>query len=467
MPPMLRELARAVRSKELSARELVARALDRIERLDHGVNAVVGTRPDQAMDEARALDELLAAGEDPGPLAGLPCLIKDIEDLKGMRTTCGSALFADAPAASRDGLMASRLRAAGAIPIGKTNTPEFAAEGFTGNLVFGVTRNPWAPDWSPGGSSGGSGAALAAGMAAIATATDTGGSIRIPAAFCGLVGLKPTNGVVGRDPALWWPDLTTCGPLGVSVDDVRLLLDVEAGPVPGDPTALPARRPETARMPRAVLAAPRFTPWGPLPAGVSEAFDLACRHLESDLGLSVEPLDPERIFRSGNPDLDWFVLCGAELVAWLGRETVEREMERLSPTTQGFLQDGLRVSIDDYLAARARRFAYVRELDEILNDDVVIASPTLASEGWLAEGPRPGFQELGPGAEVYNCAVQNVTGHPAVSVPSGVLGNGIPFGLQLTGPRFADDLLLDLAAAWETAHPWPRVAPGYRPFDED
>jgi Asp-tRNA(Asn)/Glu-tRNA(Gln) amidotransferase A subunit family amidase len=467
MPSMLRELAHAVRSKELSARELVARALDRIERLDHGVNAVVDTRPEEAVEEARALDERVAAGDDPGPLAGIPCLIKDIEDLKGMRTTHGSVLFADAPPAARDGLIASRLRAAGAIPVGKTNTPELAAEGFTGNLVFGVTRNPWAPDWSPGGSSGGSGAAIAAGMVAIATATDTGGSVRIPAAFCGLVGLKPTNGVIGRDPALWWPDLTTSGPLGVSVDDVGLLLEVESGPVPGDPTALPEPRPPKAGMPRAVLATPRFTPWGPLPAEVSEAFDLACRRLEQELGLSVEPLEPEGIFRAGNPDLDWFVLCAPELVAWLGREIVERELERFSPTTRSFLEEGLHVSIDDYLAARARRFEYVREFDELVGDDVVIASPTVAAEGWLAEGPRPGFEELGPGADVYNCAVQNITGHPAISVPAGVLRNGVPFGLQFTGPRFADGLLLDLAAAWETASPWPSAAPGHRPFDED
>src|SRR3990170_3973807 len=248
---MLRELADAVRTRRVSARELVERCLSRIERLDPGLNAVVALRGPQALAEAAALDERTARGEDLGPLGGVPFLVKDIEDLTGLPTTYGSLLFRDAPPAIRDGLIPSRLRSAGAVPIGKTNTPEFAAEGFTSNLLFGTTRDPWGPEWSPGGSSGGSGAAIAAGLAPIATATDTGGSIRIPAAFCGLAGIKPTNGVIGRDLRLWWQDLTTCGPLAPDIDDLRLLLLVEAGPVAGDPTALPAWRPEPVAMPPA------------------------------------------------------------------------------------------------------------------------------------------------------------------------------------------------------------------------
>ena len=243
-PAVLRELADAVRTRRVAARELAALALERIERFDPGIGAVVGLRAEEALAEAAATDERAANGDDPGPLGGVPCLIKDIEDLRGMSTTFGSLLFRDAPPAERDSLIASRLRAAGAIPVGKANTPEFATEGFTANLLFGATRNPWAQDWSPGGSSGGSGAAVAAGMVPIATATDTGGSIRIPAAFCGLAGIKPTNGLL-RDPALCWPDLTTCGQLAVSVDDLRLLLEVEAGPDGATPGR--SRRPTSAR----------------------------------------------------------------------------------------------------------------------------------------------------------------------------------------------------------------------------
>ncbi len=462
---VLAELARAVRTRRVASRELVALALERIEQLDADLGSVVALRAEEALAEASALDERVAAGEDPGPLAGVPFLVKDVEDLAGMRTTWGSLLLEDAPPAARDGLVPRRLRAAGAIPIGKTNAPEFATEGFTSNLLFGTTRNPWARDWSPGGSSGGSGAAVAAGLAPIGTATDGGGSIRIPSAFCGLVGIKPTNGVIARDPIPPWIDLSTDGPLATTVDDLRLLLEVEAGPEPGDPTAQPSWRPAPGGMPRRVIAAPRFTPWGPLPVPVRELFERALEGIERELGLPVEPVEPEAIFRSGNPDTDWFVLCPAEHVALLGREVVERNLDRMHPTTQTFMRQGLETTIEQYLAARRRRFDYVRELDELLGADAVIATPTLASEGWLAEGRMPGAGELGVPAEVYNTAVQNLTGHPAISLPAGRSASGVPFGLQITAPRFRDDLLLEVAGAWERARPWPRAADGYEPFE--
>ena len=230
----------AIESRHVSAEEVVRLALDRIDRLNPALNAVIALRADEAIAEARAIDARKHPSAELGPLAGVPLLVKDLEDVAGMRTTQGSVVFADAPLAAGDGLVPARLRAAGAIVVGKTNLPEFASEGFTSNLLFGTTRNPWALDWSPGGSSGGSAAALASGMALIATATDGGGSIRIPAAFCGLVGIKPTNGVIGRRPIPDWIDFSTDGPFATTVADLRLLLSIESGPVPGDPTALPA-----------------------------------------------------------------------------------------------------------------------------------------------------------------------------------------------------------------------------------
>jgi amidase/aspartyl-tRNA(Asn)/glutamyl-tRNA(Gln) amidotransferase subunit A len=460
----LAELASAARDRRVSSRELVELALSRIERANGELNAVVGTRPEQALAEAASLDERVARGEDAGALAGVPFLVKDIEDLTGMQTTFGSLLFADAPPASRDGLVPRRLRAVGAIAVGKTNAPEFATDGFTANLLFGITRNPWAPKWSPGGSSGGSGAAMAAGLVPIATATDGGGSIRIPAALCGLVGLKPTNGVIARDPIPSWLDFSTDGPLAASVEDLRLLLRLEAGPEPGDPTALPEWRLGPGGMPSRIVATPRFTPWGPLPDAVADAFGSALAALERDLGLPIEPIEPERLFPSGNPDTDWFVLCTAEHVAHLGRGFVESNIERMHPTTQDFMRQGLGCTMEEYLDARRRRFEYVRALDELVGSDVIVASPTVASEGWLADGRMPGAEAPGVPADVYNTSVQNLTGHPAVSVPAGTCSNGVPFGLQLTGPRFRDDLVLALAEAWERAHPWPRVAEGYEPF---
>jgi Asp-tRNA(Asn)/Glu-tRNA(Gln) amidotransferase A subunit family amidase len=452
---VLRDLADAVRARRVGARELVALALERIDRLDPGIGAVVALRADRATAEATAIDERVTVGNDPGPLAGIPCLIKDIEDLEGMPTTHGSLLFRDAPPAERDGLIASRLRAAGAIPVGKANTPEFAAQGFTANRLFGATRNPWAPEWSPGGSSGGSGAAVIAGMVPIATATDTGGSIRIPAAFCGLAGIKPTNGLVDRDPSLCWPELTTCGPLAPTVDDLRLLLEVEADSDDLGPGGLPSR----------VLAMPRFFPWGPLPDSVQAAFHTAVSPLESDLGLRVEQVEPDAVIRSGNPDADWAVWTAPELVEWLGRERAEESLSLLYPSTRRFLGFGFGVSTEDYQAVRERARGYRRELEAVLRDDTVIVTPTLTEEGWLADGRMPGAEEPGTPPEVYNTNVQNLTGLPAVTVPAGRMPNGVPFGIQFTGPPWSDRRLLDLAEAWERARPWPRAADGYEPFE--
>ena len=450
-----------------TAEQAVVAALDLIDRHNPRLNAVVALRADLALAEARDLDARLRAGEPAGPLAGVPVLVKDLEDVAGMRTTQGSFLFADASPAEADGLVPSRLRRAGAIVVGKTNLPEFATEGYTSNLVFGTTRNPWTLDWSPGGSSGGSAAALAAGLAPIATATDGGGSIRIPAASCGLLGIKPTNGLIGRRPIPDWIDLSTDGPLATTVEDLRLLLSVEAGPIAGDPTALSAWAPTVARtLPPRALAAPRLVPWGPLPGPVATAFEQALAAFADALGVRVEPIEPEGVFRTGNLDEDWFVLATAEHVARLGRATVKANLERMHPAARAFMEQGLAIGIDEYLAARRRRFGYVRELDELLGDEGIVLTPTVATEGFPADGRlEPGGEPQMLPPDAFTTAVQNMTGHPAISLPAGRLRNGVPFGLMATAPRFRDDLLLGLAAAWEAAQPWPRIAPGYQPFE--
>jgi Asp-tRNA(Asn)/Glu-tRNA(Gln) amidotransferase A subunit family amidase len=459
-------LAGAVRTRRVSARHLVERVLERVSRLDGRLNAVVALRGDLALGEAQALDAQVAAGGDPGPLAGIPVLVKDLQDVAGMRTTQGSALFAEAPLAGRDGLTPSRLRAAGAIVVGKTNLPEFATEGYSANLIFGATRNPWGLEWSPGGSSGGSGAALAAGLAPVATATDGGGSVRIPAALCGLVGIKPTNGLIAREPIPDWIDYSTDGVLATTAADLRLLLAVQSGPAPGDPTALPWPPPRGPTRPGRLLATPRFAPWGGLPGAVQSAFDEAVAVFQELTGLPVEVLDPEKIFATGNPDTDWFVVTTAEHVCSLGRDVVKRNLDRVHPGARWFLEEGLRVTLDDYLAARRRRFGYVRELDEMLGEDGVVLSPTVAAQGWLADGRLFEGDQVGAlPADVYNTSLQNMTGHPALSLPACRLANGLPFGLQVTGPRFRDQMLLALASSWDEVRPWPKVADGYEPFD--
>ena len=461
-PGQLEALARAVRERRASAEELVQESLRRIEQA-RALNAVVALRPEEALADARALDAGLARGEPAGPLAGLPLLVKDIEDARGFPTTFGSLLFVDAPPAERDGVASARLRHAGAILLGKTNTPEFALFGHTANRLFGATRNPWNQEYSPGGSSGGSGAALAAGLVPLATATDVGGSIRIPAAACGLVGLKPSAGRVGRDPILATPDLNHMGPLATTVADARLLLSLLAGPVPGDPFSLPAVPVAPHRSPQRLLTTTRFAPAGSLPPGVESLFREAVGAVESALGLPVETLEPEQVLPSGFDPDDWSRIIGAEQAYALGRERIEREADRLDPDARQFLAFGLSVSTEDYAAARSRRYRYALELDTLLGEDGVLLTPTLTAAGWTPEGRTQDGETLP--WWFFNTEVANFTGHPAVSVPAGRSANGVPFGLQIIGPRFGDEVVLGVAAAFEAARPWPSVADGYKPFD--
>jgi Asp-tRNA(Asn)/Glu-tRNA(Gln) amidotransferase A subunit family amidase len=467
-PGQAARLASKVRAGKVSAQELVGESLRRIDG-SRDLNAVTGLRADGALADARAVDAAIARGDAVGPLAGLPLLVKDTEDIAGLPTTCGSLLRRNAGPAAHSSVVPGRLAASGALVIGKTNVSEFAFEAFTSNKLFGATRNPWAPAWSPGGSSGGSAAALAAGLVPLATATDGGGSIRIPASACGLAGLKPTQGIVARDHAPTWIDLSTAGPLASSVADLCLLLSLEAGPSPGDPTAQVSWRLGPLRMPRRVFAAPRVVDYGPIDPSTLELFTDAIRVLERDLRMPIEPLEPAMVFRSGNPDDDFFAIAGSELVGALGRATVERALAEqvLEPTFAEWIRVALDIDVDAYLAARRRVFGYVRELDALLLDESVLVSPTLTVPGWTPDGVVPGREAEAPGlpADVANTAAFNLAGAPALSVPLGRHANGVPFGLQIVGPRYREDLVLGLGAALEVARPWPRVADGYEAFE--
>jgi Asp-tRNA(Asn)/Glu-tRNA(Gln) amidotransferase A subunit family amidase len=453
-------LAARVRAGGASASELVASSLDRIQARDQELHAVVALRAEEALADAAEAD----AGAHIGPLAGLPLLVKDVEDVAGMRTTHGSVVHADAAPAGEDSLVVARLRAAGAIVVGKTNTPEFAFQGYTDNLLFGPTLNPWAPEWTPGGSSGGSAAALAAGMAPIVTGSDGGGSVRIPAAFCGLAGLKPTNGLIGRSPVPSWVDLSTSGPMATNVTDLALLLEVLKGPAAGDPNAHPAWSPRMGVWPRRALVAARLGPDGALPPGINTSFETAVLAFAHASGLMPETADLGPLFAVGDPDDDWFTICAVEELHAFGRERLDAETDRLSPVFRTVLEKAARIELDTYLDAKRRRFAYVRAMDELLGNDAVLLSPTMCVEGFPADGRLPGIDHAGTSAEAYNTQLANITGHPALSLPAGVSANGVPFGLQLMGPRFADDLVLTVGATWEAASPWPASAPGYDSF---
>jgi len=461
-PGAVSSIARAVRERRVSATAVVTASIERLEHAEV-LNVTAEKTYDEALREARRIDD---DGSVQGALLGVPTLIKDLEDLAGHPTRKGSVALRDAPPAQTNGVVPGRLIGAGAVVVGKSTLPEFAIEGYTANLLTGVTRNPWNLDYSPGGSSGGSAAALAAGLVGVATATDGGGSVRIPAALCGLVGLKPTNGVVGRWPAPDWIDYSTDGPLATSCDDLRLLFDVMRGPVAGDPTsppvALASQWPRHEGRPVQLFAAERTSPLGPLSRPVTALFHEAVGAFADRFDAPVKWLDAESFFADGDPDLDWFTVTSAEHVAALGRDWVREHMDEFHVATQEFLVTGLNVTIDEYLAARRRRYLYVRSLDELLSHDGLLLTPTVATEGWLADGRMNADSDVhGLAPEVYSTAVQNVTGNPALSVPFGYLPSGLPFGLQITAEHYHDYRLLDIAEVMEAAYPWVRTADGY------
>lgn len=462
-PGTLRTLAAAVRDRRVSASHVVGASIERL-RAHPNLNVLAHECFEGALRRAEEIDR---ADKPPtGPLCAVPTLIKDLDDVNGLPTTKGSRALLDSAPARRTGVVPERLVAAGALVVGKSTIPEFAIEGFTANLVTGVTRNPWNEELSPGGSSGGSAAALSAGLVAIATATDGGGSVRIPASLCGLVGLKPTNGVIGRWPAPDWIDYSTDGPFATTSDDLRLLFEVTRGPVAGDPTASPtlatSRWEHGHAAPTRLIAAERTSPFGPLPEEVTSLFADAVSALGERFNLPVTWMSPDEFFSSGDPDLDWFTVTAAEHVAVLGRSWVLAHRDDLHPATQEFLDAGLAVEIDEYLAARRRRYEYVRALDDILAGNAVLLTPSVASPGWCADGRlSPAHTNVALPPEVYSTALQNVTGHPALSVPFGRFASGLPFGLQLTAERYYDLELLDLAEVLEESFPWPRYAPGY------
>ncbi len=454
-------LARAVAEGRISATALVTASIERLERAGE-LNVLAETTYDEALEGAQQIDEGERAQ---GALLGVPTLVKDLEDLAGHPTRKGSLALRDAPPAAANGVVPGRLVAAGAVVVGKSTLPEFAIEGFTANLLTGITRNPWNLEYSTGGSSGGSAAALSAGLVGVATATDGGGSVRIPASLCGLVGLKPTNGVVGRWPAPDWIDYSTDGPFATSCDDLRLIFDVMRGPVGGDPTAPPRGSLDVAHQiegPLRLAAAERTSPLGPLPASVAQVFRDAVDAFADRFDAPVTWLEPSAFFLDGDPDLDWFTVTSAEHVAALGRQWVLEHMDEFHAATQEFLTTGLGVGIDDYVAARRRRYLYVRRLDELLDEGGVLLTPSVAAEGWLADGRMNEDAEVhGLAPEVYSTAVQNVTGHPAISIPFGHLPSGLPFGLQATAEHYHDLRLIDIAAVMEGSYPWARTAPGY------
>ena len=451
---MLEQLAQAVRDGAVSPVDLVEESFRRIDEANGALNAVVARRDDEVLTEA-------ATHGRTGPLAGLPLLVKDMARCAGWTTTFGSSLYADAPPDEFDDIVVARLRAAGAIVVGRSNTPAFGHAPFTTNDVFGPTRNPWNLERSPGGSSGGSAAALAAGLVPLATTSDGGGSVRIPSSACGLVGWKPTMGAVGRNVLPRWLEFSTQGVAGHTVADVVLQARVIMGTAPGDWLSVPAGTAEVEpSAPARVLACRSFR------AGVDPVVEAAYRSTLdalADGGIAIESVDAP----SSSSDLmDWFVMAAAELAQSLGE--YRDRWDGFEPSLRDQVLFGEAVTATDYLAAQRRRHELGARIDHLVGDDAVLALPTLNVQSWPPEGPVPVWLDSVKDPTIAtNTPELNASGHPAVSVPIGVDDVGVPFGLQIVGPRFRDGLALGLAQLLERVRPWPMVAPGYVPFDLD
>jgi Asp-tRNA(Asn)/Glu-tRNA(Gln) amidotransferase A subunit family amidase len=458
------DLAAAIRAGEVSPVEVFDATARRIEALNPRLNAFCTLGLDQARAAARAAAEAVARKADLGPLHGVPVAIKDDLLVAGLPCTEGSLLHADRQAV-HDDLAVQRLRGAGAIVLGKTNLPEFGHKGTTDNLLFGVTRNPWDVRCTPGGSSGGSAAAVAAGLAYLALGTDIGGSVRIPAALCGIVGHKPSLGRVPRiEPGFNLNLLDTTwviGPMARTVADAALLLRVIAGPDERDPFGLPPLGERecdlAADLPGLRVAWCPSPTGGPVDPGVAGAAEAAVRAL-APRGVQVEtlavPLDP--------PQEALLALCGAG-VACAFRDLLPTVRDRLSPTFAEFVSTALIVTLDQFLAAQLAASAFIERMAAFFERYDLLATPTTAVPAFPAEhawGPdQVGQQAIDPRLGWFFTWPFNLTGHPAVSLPCGWSGDGLPCGLQLVGPRRADGLVLRVAAAIETAAAWPRRRP--------
>ncbi len=450
------EQAALVRAGEVTARELVAASLAAIEHLDPDLNAFTAVAPERALEQAGAVRP-----GDPRPLCGVPIALKDLlSATEGLPTSQGSAAFGDW-FADHDSAHVRRLREAGAIVVGKTNTPELGLRPVTENARFGATRNPWNRELSAGGSSGGSAAAVASGMLALADGSDLGGSIRIPASCCGLVGLKPSLGRVSIGPD--FGDLAAGMPLdGVltrTVIDTAVALDAIAGYEPGDRHRAPAPQrsfTQAARTPpgrlriRLATAAPLGVPIDDEPAAAAAGAAELLAGLGHDVSEGTPEWDDESFPRSW---ATYMAGCAQHIL-----RVVERlhgrpaDPARLEPATRAWLLDAEPAPLVDHLEAGERLWAFARRILRGWRDDEILVTPTLTR----LPAPIGGIRSQ---AGVTDDAVRfsalvrlwNVTGQPAISLPLGQSHDGTPVGVQLVAPPGRDDLLLSVAGQLEAA----------------
>ena len=446
------ELRRLIGAKQLSPVELLAACRQRIEAVDPALNAIPYTCWERADAEARMAEKQVVCGEPLGALHGLPVVIKDTQLTEGVRTTFGSPIYADNVPLS-DERMVAVIRAAGAIVIGKSNVPEFGAGANSTNPVYGVTANPHDVALTCGGSSGGSAVALSTSMVPLATGSDTGGSLRIPAALCGVVGLRPTPGLVPRGGrAAAWAPISVYGPIARSVSEAALMLSVIAGTDYSDPLSCPVdarvfARPEPIDLASLNIAYSEDLGFAP----VDQTLRKALRHAVASLGECFASV------RESNPplhDADWIfeVIRASQFVSGhLKHYNDHRDL--LGPNLIENLEQAMTFSFEDMALAQAahgelyRRFmTYMDEYDVLLcpvTGAAAFPKETLSPATIDGQSARTYFHWLAPAYGI------TLTAHPAISIPCGRDQNGMPFGLQVVGRRGEDMKLLGVAAALE------------------
>jgi Asp-tRNA(Asn)/Glu-tRNA(Gln) amidotransferase A subunit family amidase len=456
--------AAAVRAGEVSPVELVRASLEAIARGDPALNAFTVVLAEEAWAQAREAEAAVQRGEQ-APLLGVPITIKDHIWMRGVLATNGSLAYRDfVPDVDCEAV--ARLRAAGAIIVGKTNNPEFCYRGTTDNLVFGATRNPWNLERTPGGSSGGAGASVAAGMAPIALGTDGGGSVRIPAAFCGVVGHKPTFGLVPKEPGFkGWKTLSVDGPITRTVRDAALALAVLAGPASADDMTYPvpaqdyiAAATEERDVSSLRIAYSVDMGFAPVDPDIRAAF---ARALETLAGLGCELVEAHP--STPNPMAMWNLLATCEGYASEGPLLKEWESQ-MSAGTADIIRAGRDLAGWEYVDALHARAAYTRVWSEFFTEHDLLVSPCMQLTAFdidiLAPTSIDGIA-LDPFFDDWCSLVlpANLTGQPAISIPMGFGDDGLPAGLMVMGRRFDDATVLTLAAAYERAAPWAQHTP--------
>ena len=451
-----RDLVKKIVARDLSVYEVMDAHLARIERFNPAVNAICTLLPEQARQQARDADQALSRGASPGPLCGLPVAIKDLTLTKDIRTTQGSPIYKDF-VPDRDALFVERFKAAGAIVIGKTNTPEFGAGSHTFNTLFGVTRNPHDLSRSAGGSSGGAGAALASGMLPIADGSDLGGSVRNPASFNGVVGLRPSPGRIPKVPTEQaWDTLSVYGPMARDVSDVALLLSVMAGADVRDPICISESPDQFAGSLSAPTSGIRiaYSPdlgQFPVDAAVTSVIEKALPVFTA-LGCEVEHACPDF-----DGAWDAFHVLRGHGFAGSARVNLDEHRALLKDTVIWNIESGLKLSARDVALAQIYRSGLFARMHDFFQRYDFLVLPTVQVAPFPAEWDwvhRINDVEMQTYVDwMQSCALITMTECPAISIPCGFTDSGLPVGLQIVG-RFRKELdVLQLAYAFEqTGH---------------